>query len=202
MPRRAATAVLISAVAVCFAPASASAYVVGGYGWPSSTITYYVAAKGYSAAVGRAARNWNRANVGVTFRRASQSQADVIVRYGGSRCEGESPMGFGGYRTITTVYLGAGCSQGLIALTATHEFGHVLGLDHENSKCARMNWTFKPSGTPIRCADHGLAYWTAHPLVADDIKGAKAIYRSGTTIQDEPDPEPWQIPSWHPGPHR
>ena len=43
-----------------------------------------------------------------------------------------------------------------------------------------MNLTFKPSGTPVRCGNHSLAYWLEHPLVADDVKGAKAIYRSAT----------------------
>ena len=41
-------------------------------------------------------------------------------------------MGYGGYGESTVVYLGAGCSSSLISLTATHELGHVLGLDHES----------------------------------------------------------------------
>jgi hypothetical protein len=178
------------------AAAPVHAYVVGGNPWPDTTITYYVAAKGYSAAVGRAARNWNRAKVGARFARSSsRADADFVVLYGGSRCEGESPMGFGGWRATTTVYLGAGCSQGLITLTATHELGHVLGLDHENSKCARMNWTFTPSGTPIRCGSHSLSYWLGHPLKDDDIRGARAIYDSSS--QDVPSQEP-DRPHWHP----
>src|SRR4051794_22064732 len=154
MVRRAGIAIALAAI--CVVPGSAEAYVVGGHRWPSATITYYVAAKAYAGPVGRAARAWNSANVGIRFRRASRTSADVTVAYGGNRCEGESPMGFGGWRDLTVVHLGAGCSNGLISLTATHEFGHVLGLDHENTKCARMNWTFTRSGSPIRCHEHSL----------------------------------------------
>ena len=184
--RATALAFLLLALA---APA-ADAYVVGGNPWPGSTITYWVAAKRYSAGVATAARNWNRSKVGIRFARASRSSADVVVGYGGPRCGGETVMGYGGYDESTTVYLGAGCSGSLISLTATHEFGHVLGLDHENSKCARMNASFEPNGTPSHCGSHSLAYWLAHPLRPDDVKGAKAIYRSsGRTPNTDSSPD-------------
>ena len=171
----------------CAVAAPADAYVVGGHRWPGGTITYYVAAKGYSASVGRAARIWSRANVGASFVRTSRAQADVVVTYGGRRCEGASPMGFGGWRELTTMYLGAGCSKSLIVLTAVHEFGHVLGLDHEYAKCARMNPSFSTIGTPTYCAPHSVAYWLRHPLMADDLRGARAIYRTSDTRDGRPD---------------
>ncbi|HEX4732897.1 MAG TPA: matrixin family metalloprotease [Thermoleophilaceae bacterium] len=160
-------------------PASAGAYVVGGKPWPATTITYYVAAKAYAGPVNRAARIWNRADVGVEFSRASRSQADVVVAYGGPRCAGYSPVGFGGWDESTVSRLGAGCSKAFITLTAVHELGHVLGLDHEYRKCARMNWTFSKTGTPVRCRQgHSLSYWLEHPLEPDDIRGARALYQS------------------------
>ena len=173
------------------APA-ANGYVVGGNPWPGTTITYYVAAKAYSGGVARAARNWNHAKVGIRFARTSRSNADVVVTYGGPRCGGQTVMGFGGYGESTTVYLGAGCSSSLISLTATHELGHVLGLDHDDSRCARMNASFAPNGSPSHCASHALSYWLAHPLRADDIAGAKAIYRSpAPSYPDNPRWDPW-----------
>jgi hypothetical protein len=77
------------------------------------------------------------------------------------------------------VRLGAGCSSGLITLTAVHELGHVLGLDHEGRACARMNSSFDWTGTPGHCTSHTLSYWLAHPLTSDDIRGARALYRKG-----------------------
>jgi hypothetical protein len=169
---------LIAAVAaLCLVPASAGAYAVGGHPWPSARITYYVAAKAYTQPVNRAARIWNQEDVGVTFARARRTEADVIVSYGGPRCAGASPVGFGGFYEMTVMRLGAGCATSFIMLTAVHEFGHVLGLDHENTKCARMNWTFSTSGTPIRCRKaHSLGYWLRHPLEPDDLRGARALY--------------------------
>lgn len=171
---------LIAAVAtLCLVPASAGAYAVGGHPWPSARITYYVAAKAYTKPVNRAARIWNDAAVGVTFAQARLAEADVIVARGAPRCAGASPVGFGGFYELTVMRLGAGCSRSFITLTAVHEFGHVLGLDHEGRKCARMNWTFSRTGTPVRCRKaHTLAYWLRNPLEPDDLRGARALYRS------------------------
>jgi hypothetical protein len=158
-------------------PARASAYAVGGKAWPGTTIRYYTAARGYASAVDRAARIWNRAGVGVRFASSSRRAADVVVAYGTYRCAGVSPMGYGGRYAGTIVRLGAGCTRDLITLTATHELGHVLGLNHEMSKCARMNFSSGADGTPTRCRHHSLSYWLRQPLEPDDIAGAKAIYR-------------------------
>jgi hypothetical protein len=152
------------------------AYVIGGRAWPSATVTYYAQARGYAGPVKRAASILNRAGVGVRLRQAaSRSAADVVVAYGGRACEGDAAVG---YQRLSAdlLYLGRGCSQGLVTLTAVHEFGHVLGLDHENRVCARMNASFDDSGTPTRCKQHTLGYWLAHPLTADDLRGLRAIY--------------------------
>jgi hypothetical protein len=106
--------------------------------------------------VSRAARTLNRAGVGVHLRRArSRAAADVVVAFGGKPCEGEA-IGF--YRRgVDLLNLGARCSRALVTLTAVHEFSHVLGLDHESRRCARMNASFDDSGTP-------------------DLRGLRAIY--------------------------
>ncbi len=156
--------------------APSEAYSIGGRGWPNATFTYYTSARGYSGAVDRAARMLNRAGVSVHVRRAlSRADADVVVVYRGRACEGEAVVGDQRLQ-LDLLYLGRGCSKALVTLTAVHEFGHVLGLDHETSRCARMNPTFDNSGTPTYCKEHSLAYWLAHPLTADDLRGLRAIY--------------------------
>jgi len=116
----------------------------------------------------------NRANVGVRLRRDDR-YPDVTFVYHGSPCDGSAYVGFRRRRT-STVWLGRGCSRDLITLTAVHELGHVLGLDHETSRCARMNPSFDASGTPGRCARRPLSYWLAHPFTADDVRGLRALY--------------------------
>jgi hypothetical protein len=172
---RIATAGLAAAAVSLSVAGSSQGYAVGGSAWPGATFTYYTQARGYSGAVDRAARILNRAGVGVRLRSVPRAQADVIVAYGGRPCEGEAAVGYQ-RRQLDVLYLGRGCSHGLMTLTAVHEFGHVLGLDHENRVCARMNASFDDSGTPDRCKRHSPSYWLAHPLTADDRRGLRAIY--------------------------
>jgi hypothetical protein len=169
-------ALLAAAICLAAAPASSQAYVIGGKPWPGGHVTYYTQARAYSAAVNRAAKILDGAGVRVHLTRvSSRAGADVVVRYGGSPCDGEATIGFTRVRA-NLLDLGRGCSRGLVTLTAVHEFGHVLGLDHETRRCARMNPTFDASGTPGRCREHTLKYWLAHPLTADDLRGLRALY--------------------------
>jgi len=160
-----------------FAPASANGYTIAGRSWPYSKITYYVRATDYAPSVRAAARTWNRANVGIVFRQArSAESADFVVDYWDDRCGGAA---YAGYlrRRQNQVVLGTGChSNGLVTVMATHEFGHILGLGHEKHKCALMNPAFDNSGTPNHCKEHKLSFWLAHPLRADDIRGARSLY--------------------------
>jgi hypothetical protein len=167
---------LVAASALWLAGAAPGyGYSIGGPAWPGGTVSYYTAARGYSTAVDRAAGILNRAGIGVHLSKASRANADVIVAYGGRACEGDALVGFS-RSPSDVVYLGRGCSRGLVTLTAVHELGHVLGLDHENRRCARMNPSFDGSGTPNRCRRQTLAHWLAHPLTADDVRGLRAIY--------------------------
>lgn len=175
--RRLAFPLILSLLALGALAPAASAYERVGRPWPGGRITYYTAAEDYRSSVERAARIWNRANVGVKWVKTSRRDAQVVLSYGGHRCEGAAYAGYIGRRRQSPVALGAGCNTSLIVLTAVHEMGHVLGLGHERNRCARMNPDFDGSGTPGRCGFRPLSYWLDHALVGDDLRGARAIYR-------------------------
>jgi hypothetical protein len=165
-----AVAVVLGAIA-----AASSAYTIHGDPWPGPTIAYHTSASKYVKAVDRAAGIWNHANVGIKLRSVAEKDAQVIVRNGGKTCTGWAIVG---RASNSHMNLGAGCNTDHIVLVAVHEFGHVLGLGHELHKCARMNPTIDhTTGTPDHCKDHPQSYWLKHALLADDVAGARALYK-------------------------
>jgi hypothetical protein len=161
-------------IVLAFATPASDAYVARGPAWPYETVTYSSQTPSYTASIDRAARLINRAHVGVRVVR-DDDDPDVTFVYRGRACDGAAYVGFR-RRRASTVWLGSGCGRDLITLTAVHELGHVLGLDHENGRCARMNPTFDDSGTPGRCRRRPISYWLAHPLTTDDVRGLRALY--------------------------
>ena len=65
--RRALTTAAVALAGILAGPASADAYVVGGYPWPYDVVTYSSDAPAYTASVDRAARIL-KANPGVRIR--------------------------------------------------------------------------------------------------------------------------------------
>jgi len=59
---------------------------------------------------------------------------------------------------------------------ALHEFGHALGLNHEDRWMATMNSVYPNSGT--------LGYYKENDPNADDRLGARSLYADGTTETD------------------
>ena len=143
---------------------------------------------------------WNHGGIDIKWKLVSGGGADVkVVPYQGFPC---------GFGLATTNYNPNGRAyQALVqlgtegntnrclytnVLTAAHEFGHVLGLDHEDGRCAVMNsssTSFFGPGTdpdpawPTQCAPQTDA-WYCRVLSGDDLKGAKKIYSGDPKVKD------------------
>ena len=171
----------VLALLLALAPA-AEAYRFAGPRWPNETISVANRAPRYEGAVRAAVRAWNRAGVGVRFTRVSDvRRARVVFRYarggGGGLlgCEGIAGGTGAGYPTpfapMGVAVIRSCRSPVLRRLTAAHELGHVLGLGHEDRRCALMNSTGNlRTRLPFLCGPG--------PLIRrDDVRGARALYR-------------------------
>ena len=176
----------VAALLVLAAVPVADAYRFAGDRWPNKTISVANRAPLYEPAVRAAIRAWNSARVGVRFVRAPAGRARVVFKYspgggGPSGCEGIAGGTGGGYpspfiqpmdvRVIKRCRL-----PRLRRLTAAHELGHVLGLGHEDRRCALMNSVGSiATQLPSRCAPGGPA--SRRLVLPDDVAGARALYR-------------------------
>jgi hypothetical protein len=84
---------------------------------------------------------------------------------------GEAQAGFGG-RRVSRLRLQPGCPFGVRVMAAAHELGHVLGLNHENRRCALMNAVYV-----ARCHPQPLDWeWYCSPARDDDLRGLIRLY--------------------------
>ena len=189
-----AVAALASALAL--APAGV-AYERHGFRWEGdpATITYQSLLRTESDkwALDQAVRAWNRQDLRVNFKAVSQG-AKVVIR---NRTDFSCGAGYA--RTYTdrgralnsTVDLGP-CSNAeryMKAHTASHELGHVLGLNHEDDVCSQMNnrkaWLFGriESVYRFRCSPPPAGQWRCRMVESDDARGVQAIYGGSFRVE-------------------
>jgi hypothetical protein len=151
---------------------AAQAYRLEGIPWPGrpAQITYWNGTA-YGAQVARAVRAWNASGARVRFRQAPKRSAQLRIVYAGRSVTEEFGIPFGlasvGYQPRNRVEVGRGArGVGVLGVIA-HELGHVLGLVHDDGRCALLNtrlWS--------RC----LGAPPCSLLQLDDVRGAIRRY--------------------------
>jgi hypothetical protein len=137
-----------------------------------------------------------RSGTKLRFVETSKARAQVVIR-----AEGRRRWGCGGHATIGYVHpswgrayalVYRGCDRFLAAGVLAHELGHVLGLNHEDRRCATMN-----SVLWYRCRDAPpTGKWRCRLVVRDDARGA--VRRYGREVSDPGPLYCWKRPP--PGP--
>lgn len=176
---------LVAVLALLVLPAQSSAYKTFGTKWPGGKLTYYNGIRAYDPAVKAAVRAWNNSGAKVKLMRVSKKNARVKIRYmPNSTCRGLARLPRAKRTTNATIYLPrptapAACrDEFTMTIIAAHEFGHVLGLDHENRRCAVMNPSGNRAGGAL-CAEAGGTppwLWRCRILEPDEVRGAIRIY--------------------------
>lgn len=189
------TALALACVMSLLATQAAGAYVLGGRPWPHGVITYYNAFPNDAGVVQAATAAWNHSGANVRFVRTSRAKAEVVVLPlpRSAAAGGEAGTGSLGWEptTWTTITNGhvsvtykthveyvhllavdpaRGWSSAMMTVAATHEFGHILGLNHSHV-CATMDATL---GGICR-APHSWQF-ACRALQPDDVRGAIALY--------------------------
>jgi hypothetical protein len=177
--------VLSAVVTALFMTPSAGAYQLEGGRWATTTITYYTEIPAYTWSVDTAAYAWNSSGANVRFVKAPRDRARVLVGIRWFRTHaGEARVQrFGGTIVSAQIAIQSGHDRYEMALIVAHELGHVLGLDHETSRCATMNPTVGGDHTTMCAAPPG-GMWTCRLLQQDDVRGAVSLY--GGTVR------PWR----------
>ena len=169
-------ALIATALSAGILAAPAAGYHFEGGRWPTRTITYYTETPAYGWSVDTAAYAWNTSGARVQFVRSSRPNARVLIGIRWYKKAGDAHVQRFGDRFVSAqIGIQTGHDRFEMALIVAHEFGHVLGLDHEYGACATMNPSVGNDHT-TRCPAPPSGMWTCRLLQYDDVRGAVALY--------------------------
>ena len=169
-------AIVVLGAALLPAVEPAEAYELNAARWAQRTIPFH-STVGAEGSVAQAVRAWNRSGVRLRWRAVAKRDARVLIR----RRDTPGALGYARYHTggggrvlRATIDIAPGLRAGdmLVAVVA-HEMGHVLGLGHEERRCAVMN-----ASVLRACGAVEGAPWQRRCrfLQRDDLRGARRIY--------------------------
>jgi hypothetical protein len=175
---RAAIATLTLLCAIVAVPSSAEAYKFLGTRFSQRTVVFHNTAGKYAKEVKAAARIWNRSGVRFRWKSGPRSRAAVTIKIDrhlpAAGLAATGPIIGGRHRTGTIFLRNDLRRNGSLGVTGivAHEMGHLMGLEHENRRCAVMNAVLF-----MKCKRPG-EQWQhrCRTLERDDVRGAVKLY--------------------------
>lgn len=158
-------------------PISAAAYNLEGCSWPGDFIYYYIYAPAlpYATPIDNAANSWTDTPTEINLLRTTGGSYNILANaynFGNSGFDGETSYSCsGGYfsgtvQTVLNTYYVSGYSSTARQQVQAHEFGHSLGLAHNNSTCYVLMYY-----SSYRYFSCGI-----YSPQQDDVNGINAIY--------------------------
>jgi hypothetical protein len=193
-------AVTVAALAAAVVVGDAAPFRPLGARWSERTIRYHLAAPEHAWALERAVAAWNASGARIRFVRAAPARARLVISV---RPLPPGMLGRAGFATRrgrilrARVDLAPDTERFRGALILAHELGHVLGLAHDDRRCATMNTRVHYGvGSPSECfVNVGFGKWFCRLLQADDVRGAVSLYGGRPRLPSGPPTcFKWQVP--------